>query len=107
MKGQIPSLQPKAINRAILQLELLLPKLSVFPRLLIPPGMPCVLSCIPQKHTVRQEFVGKQFIKEVHPRETSKSGGSTTLKEKKPDKAVISGRVPERGNFSIIPSGSS
>lgn len=56
---------------------------------------------------MRQEFVGKQFIKEVHPRETSKSGGSVTLKEKQPDKGVISGRVPERGNFSVIPSGSS
>ena len=43
-------------------------------------------------------------MKNVCPRETSKSRGSTTEKEKRPGKGVISGRVPERVT-SVTPTG--
>lgn len=75
------------------------PKLAAFPKPFVPPRMPCVLGCVSQKHIARQEFVCKQFIKEVRPRETRKSGGSMTGREK-PEEGVISGRVPERVTFS-------
>lgn len=55
---------------------------------------------------MRQEFVCKQFTKDVCPRETSKSGSSTALREKQPGKGVISGTVPERVTLAI-PTGSS
>lgn len=78
-----------------------LPKTAVSLRPSIPPEMSGVLGCIPQKHTVRQEFVCKQYMKDVCPRETSKSRGSTTEKEKRPGKGVISDRVPERVTSAI------